>query len=751
VTSKGTRATNAAQRSSRRAPQRHGKLGAAPVQAEDRRIVRELLRGHGSTVQAKVKVGEPDDEREREADRVADRIMRSPASGGPVPSPHTVLEDAEARLDAVQGGRPPSAAERAFFEPRLGRDLGDVRLHTGPAADQAARAVGALAYTRGRDVVFRDGAYTPQTDAGQRLLAHELVHVMQQAGPAAVSPELQRKPDPRLEPLLARLRAQGGTVGGAATDEQVAQILSTVDVDLSDPDNLLPVSQVVSAAFSNEVLLAFLQRVESSTPPRSQRGPDPLAGMRLGGHPHLGPNAGGGLFPYLGATASAVTHTAAAVARASGAFIEGLLTGLRGQLSEPELEAFGRRLAGTAVLNTVLPVPFLAGAAVGIGRDVVGAIKGAVEIIGNFSEVMQEFLQLIDALLTDPEMARALGQETGQQLGRRLVAMASESIIVFAYHLGEMIGPAIVYTALAVLGVAELAGAALLTRLGSVLRRFPRTAALLDKLALRLRRRGGHAPEAPDAPQHTGAPDAPGPVEAPNVSGKALTPQQRQALTTLEARKRFVTDLYEQKAAAQEELAALRAKPIKAAEDVAEIRELERELLRLDPEALPIAKRAPGKGKIAEAEADLAQAELDAAKSSLTLYERLRAAVPSDKARERTLNGATVDRVGPLKTKPTPLEADHVVSVREIADMDGFAELPWNEQKAIVDMKDNLIAMDGAANRSKGRRPWKSWPQASNFYDEPTISTMMKREVEIRAQIQALIKERLAKRTSGTP
>jgi hypothetical protein len=78
-------------------------------------------------------------------------------------------------------GRPLDAPTRAFMEPRFGRDLSNVRVHTdGPAAD-SARAVNALAYTMGNQVVFGAGQYAPTTSAGRRLLAHELAHTVQQA------------------------------------------------------------------------------------------------------------------------------------------------------------------------------------------------------------------------------------------------------------------------------------------------------------------------------------------------------------------------------------------------------------------------------------------------------------------------------------------------------------------------------------------------------------------------------------------
>jgi hypothetical protein len=68
------------------------------------------------------------------------------------------------------------------MEPRFGRDFSQVRIHSDPASAAAAQAQGALAYTTGSDIVFGPGQYQPDTAAGRRLLAHELAHVVQQAG-----------------------------------------------------------------------------------------------------------------------------------------------------------------------------------------------------------------------------------------------------------------------------------------------------------------------------------------------------------------------------------------------------------------------------------------------------------------------------------------------------------------------------------------------------------------------------------------
>jgi hypothetical protein len=87
-------------------------------------------------------------------------------------------------------GGPLDAETRALMEPALGHDFSRVRVHTGAQAAESAGAVNALAYTVGQDVVFGAGQHQPRTDAGQRLLAHELVHAVQQelSGPASQGP-----------------------------------------------------------------------------------------------------------------------------------------------------------------------------------------------------------------------------------------------------------------------------------------------------------------------------------------------------------------------------------------------------------------------------------------------------------------------------------------------------------------------------------------------------------------------------------
>ena len=101
------------------------------------------------------------------------------SAAGPAPG--------RASLATPGPGRPLDASTRGWFEPRLGADLGGVRIHTGGRADEAARSVAARAFTLGADITFAAGQFAPDRRHGRRLLAHELVHVVQQGAPGSTA------------------------------------------------------------------------------------------------------------------------------------------------------------------------------------------------------------------------------------------------------------------------------------------------------------------------------------------------------------------------------------------------------------------------------------------------------------------------------------------------------------------------------------------------------------------------------------
>ncbi|HTQ86966.1 MAG TPA: DUF4157 domain-containing protein [Candidatus Solibacter sp.] len=194
-------------------------------------------------VQAKLRISQPGDPFEQEADRVTDQVMRMPldetllpalpqihrkcaacASGAaPCSNCAGAEEDlhihrkehgggagaepsvADNFLSHLGPGQPLDAATRSFFEPRFRRDFSSVRIHTDSRAAESARAVGARAFTAGPDIAFESGEYSPGTSLGLRLLSHELTHVVQQGQPGnRLSGTLLRAPAPKPK------QAQGG-------------------------------------------------------------------------------------------------------------------------------------------------------------------------------------------------------------------------------------------------------------------------------------------------------------------------------------------------------------------------------------------------------------------------------------------------------------------------------------------------------------------------------------------------------------
>jgi HEAT repeat protein len=116
-----------------------------------------------------------------------------------LPRMQRVSRQPEDRVDAappsVQSvlaspGRPLEPAARQDMEQRFGHDFSRVRVHSGPAAEQSAQDVNALAYTVGHHIVFAAGQLAPETQQGRRLIAHELAHVVQQH---ASQPFVQRQ------------------------------------------------------------------------------------------------------------------------------------------------------------------------------------------------------------------------------------------------------------------------------------------------------------------------------------------------------------------------------------------------------------------------------------------------------------------------------------------------------------------------------------------------------------------------------
>lgn len=179
-----------------------------------------------SAIQKKPSVSKPADPLEQEADRTADRVLREPADrvtrvAEPVTPVQrfgegtpTVGADAHGEIvRATTSGQALPAGVRSDLEPRLGADLGDVRVHADESAASLSNHLSARAFTYRNHVFFGRGQYRPETASGRHLLTHELTHTIQQGATVqravradgARTPDLQRAA--RTEPPQAQWSA----------------------------------------------------------------------------------------------------------------------------------------------------------------------------------------------------------------------------------------------------------------------------------------------------------------------------------------------------------------------------------------------------------------------------------------------------------------------------------------------------------------------------------------------------------------
>jgi hypothetical protein len=164
------------------------------------------------------------------------------------------------RSTVSTGGRPLDQATRVSLEPQFGYDFSQVRVHTGDQAAQSAETLHAQAYTVGQDIVFGEDAYAPQSGAGQRLIAHELAHVVQQSsGPVAGSMMAQgvsiSQPSDSFEQAADRAAdlAVSGAPAASAAQAPAAGAAPTVQRE-EDEEEPLPEEQVAEMPENEEEL-----------------------------------------------------------------------------------------------------------------------------------------------------------------------------------------------------------------------------------------------------------------------------------------------------------------------------------------------------------------------------------------------------------------------------------------------------------------------------------------------------------------
>jgi hypothetical protein len=274
-------------------------------------------------IPAKLAVGRVDDPLEHEADSIADQVMRISDAGlsiiGTPPqlsrkcaaceeelqkegagAAQVAAKDAPAIVHEIlhSPGQPLDDATRAYFEPRFGHDFSQVRVHTDAEAGRSARGLNAHAYTLGQNIVFASGRFHPRSREGQRLIAHELTHVVKQQNAGA--PALQRKAGERdvggEKVAVILLRWERNLDGGHFVDRLVAAVSRTAAFRGVPRDYIRAALMVPGLAFFDDHLLRFktgqsvqlriiasfedgdlrrmwIKTVEPAAPQRAEQGP----------------------------------------------------------------------------------------------------------------------------------------------------------------------------------------------------------------------------------------------------------------------------------------------------------------------------------------------------------------------------------------------------------------------------------------------------------------------------------------------
>ena len=177
-------------------------------------------------VQMQVEPEEEEEELQRQPIEEEEEELQAKVTSGHISHENPNLES---HIQSLRGGgHPLSENNRTFFEPRFNRNLSHVRIHTDSQASKSANVLNARAFTMGNDIVFGEVQYVPGTHEGQKLLAHELSHVVQQKE-VGIQQLIQRK--------CASLRSNFSLVSNSGLGKSINNALSGETEVIPDPLN----------------------------------------------------------------------------------------------------------------------------------------------------------------------------------------------------------------------------------------------------------------------------------------------------------------------------------------------------------------------------------------------------------------------------------------------------------------------------------------------------------------------------------
>ena len=317
------------------------------------------------------------------------------------------------------------------MEHRLGHDFSRVRVHSGASAEQSARDVDATAYTVGHNIVFGRSRFSPQTQEGRRLIAHELTHVVQQSqsplmfhtpsAPAVV----QRKEDDaaraRVLKAMDTLKATWGL--GSVTEEKGAKWseseLRKVDAAFSimakDDQALLKGMHLVRTDKFEPLVIE--EKTTQTDPKKKKPKPKtfPVAGETIGNTIRLAANS------FQGRAANVILHEA-------GHLIHNKVAAAMLAKSRPKLALDKAR---TALTDAQKKAPRVSGEQVALGAAINKIISaaGALELSDKDTRAAKQ--SALDDLKPEAEMARSQLEMGPQNPSTTAILQVHDALLVF--------------------------------------------------------------------------------------------------------------------------------------------------------------------------------------------------------------------------------------------------------------------------------------------------------------------------------
>jgi hypothetical protein len=615
--------------------------------------------------------------------------------------------DPEAIRSQLGSGKGLDSRARSRMETSFGHDFSRVRVHTDSRAEGLSSRLNARAFTIGTDIAFAPGEYRPGTLVGDALIAHELAHVVQQGTASQVQP-----PTPKSAADCDSLEA----------DADISAVGAAASAWTRGSGKLANIWGNATPRLKSGLRLQRCRRTVKQCPPGLQwavvglpaaTGPVCVCAWRC-----LPPGVGYSISGPSGPPGEEVSSWCPEEQR-----------DLAGRCPDDpnfvtvdkdyEKKNYGTKLGVGAHMSPLGEQAACGCLPLDIEGDTTGQQQVHAPLLPPGVDITDVAAPLADVAAAKSGAKPRLDPTTGKP---RIDEPTKTPETTEGKPSATVVGPPAQSKSVELSKGIEGQGAEVKSPAPAVkgTAQPPETKSTETKTG---------EETAPESGTHTTGPPRPSTrLEEPTKAGDLMSPQQRVLADRLDAAETKARNLRNEKLLLESE---------------------QRDLVNMPSEKYfkgrrqrmeEIAERLKEIGiELPNAEATSKTAEKNLRDSSLSLYDKLSVAARRGPAYESVVSRAHgIDQVSGLRTKnPT---VDHLVSIKKITELPGFDRLSWEDQLATVNMRENLVVMDGSANSSKGANSWEEWPQAKEFYPDVKVrSDMISREKTVLKKIKDTI------------